>query len=231
MKYGHKINMKIEGYDEKGRGYGKIEILPGEIRNVVTPFTAQGEEIEAVFVKREYGLKICKLDKIIKPGPDRIKTSCPNAGICGGCLWQHLDYQAQLKEKERGVRELFNGLGLEGVAKPIIPAKEILGYRNRMDFCVGWNGEIGLKEYGAWNHYVNVNECQLVKPGVKEILETIRQLMKDFDLQPWDAKYFKGDIRYVVIRDGKNKAQRMITLVVHDASRLDQEARAFLSDR
>ncbi len=223
--------MKIEGYDEKGRGLGQIEILPNEIRQVVTPFTAQGDEVEATFVKREYGLKICQLDKVIQPGPDRVAAPCPHAGVCGGCLWQHLDYRAQLKEKERGVRELFAQLNLDDKIKPIIPADETLGYRNRMDYCVGWNSEIGLKEYGSWNRYVDIKECLLLKPGVKDILQIVRDLMKQFDLQPWDAKFHKGDIRYVVIRDGQNTQQRMINLVIQDASRINQEARQFLSDK
>ncbi|MFA6099502.1 MAG: 23S rRNA (uracil(1939)-C(5))-methyltransferase RlmD [Patescibacteria group bacterium] len=231
MKYGHRINMKIEGYDEKGRGFGQIEILPNEMRQVVTPFTARGDEVETIFAKREYGLKICKLDKIIQPGPDRVPAPCPHAGVCGGCLWQHLDYPAQLKEKERGIRELFAELNLSDKVKPIIPADETLGYRNRMDYCVGWNGEIGLKEYGSWNHYVDVKECLLLKPGVKDILQIVRDWMKEFDLQPWDAKFFNGDIRYVVIRDGKNTQQRMIIMVIHDAKRIDEAARQFLTSK
>lgn len=231
MKYGHKIEMRIEGYDEKGRGLGQIEIVPGEMRDVVTPFTAQEDQIEAIFAKREYGLKICTLDKIVKAGPDRVKAPCPHAGVCGGCLWQHLDYPAQLKEKERGINELFGQLDLADKIKPILPAEETLGYRNRMDFCIGWNGEIGLKEYGSWNHYVDLKQCLLLKPGATEILQIMRDLMKQFDLQPWDAKFHKGDLRYVVIRDGQFTGKRLITLVIQDATRINQEARKFLCDK
>ena len=100
-----------------------------------------------------------------------------------------------------------------------------------MDFCVGWNGEIGFKEYGSWNKYVDIKECLLMRPGVEVILRTVREWMKEFDLQPWDAKFHKGDIRYVVIRDGQNTAQRMVTLVIRDAARVDQVARQALTVR
>jgi len=229
MKYGHKIRLNIQSYDDKGRGLGEIEIVPGEIRPVVVPFAAVGDEFEAVFVKREYGVKIARLDNLIEPGPDRIQAPCPHAGTCGGCLWQHLTYEAQLKEKERGIRDLFGSLGLEAMVRPIIPAEQTLSYRNRMDFCVGWNSEIGLKEYGSWNRYVNINECLLLKPGVREILQTVRDWMRASDLQPWDAKFFAGDARYVVLRDGQNTEQRMVTVVVHDAKRVNQAARESLA--
>ncbi|MDD2785494.1 MAG: 23S rRNA (uracil(1939)-C(5))-methyltransferase RlmD [Patescibacteria group bacterium] len=242
MKFGHKINLKIESYDEKGRGVGEIEIVPGEIRPIVVPLSAKGDELEATFVKRDYGVKICKLDKIVKAGPDRVDAVCQHAGTCGGCLWQHLKYEAQLTEKERGIRELFASLGLESALKSIIPADETLGYRNRMDYCIGWNGEIGLKEYGSWNKYVDVRECLLLRGpsgpadnaennDVGRTLQIVREFMSEFDLQPWDAKFHTGDMRYVVIRDGQNTKQRMTILVVKDASRINDRARKYLIDK
>lgn len=228
MKYGHKINLKIENYDQKGRGFGKIEILPGEIRPITVPFSAEGDLLETTFIKREYGTKICKLDKVIEPGPDRIKAPCPHAGLCGGCLWQHLDYPAQLQEKMRGITELFTRLKLQEKILEIIPAEKTLGYRNRMDFAIGWNGEIGLKEYGSWNRYVDIKECLLLPSGVEKILQLIREWMKKHDLQPWDAKFHSGDVRYVVIRDGHGTKQRMVALIVFDQSRLKEESRADL---
>ncbi len=225
MKYGHKINLKIQNYDQKGRGFGEIEIVPGEIRPITVPFSAKGDLLETTFIKREYGTKICKLDKIIEPSPDRIQAPCPHAGVCGGCLWQHLDYKAQLQEKMRGITELFTRLELQEKLLNIIPAEQTLGYRNRMDFAIGWNGEIGLKEYGSWNRYVNINECLLLPSGVEKILQTVRDWMKKYDLQPWDAKFHSGDVRYVVIRDGHGTGQRMVAIIVFDQSRIQEDAK------
>ena len=241
MKYGHKLRVKVDGYDDKGRGTCTIGI-DGAGKQVVAgqgvsdtvlamPFACPGDEAEVTFLKREYGVKVCRLDTLLQSGPDRISAPCPHAGTCGGCLWQHIRYAAQLAEKEQGVESLFATFGLEDRVKPIVAAENELGYRNRMDFCVGWNGEIGLKEYGAWNRYVNIKECLLVKPGVGQILQTVRDWMKEFDLQPWDAKFHTGDVRYVVVRDGQNTEQRMITIVIHDTTRIGQEARSSLADK
>ena len=228
MKYGHKLTVKIDGYDQKGRGMAKAEIAPREVRAIAVPFAAKGDELDVTFTKREYGLKICKLDKIIKPGPDRIATVCPHAGICGGCAWQHLNYVAQLAEKERGVHELFESLKIDAPISPTLPAQDLFQYRNRMDYCVGWNGEIGLKESGQWNKYIDIKQCNLMRPGVPEILEAVREWMREFDLQPWDAKFYAGDIRYVVIRDGQNTHQRIVTLVIKDFNRINAEARQWI---
>lgn len=230
MKYGHKIKLKIQNYDQKGRGFGEIEMLPGEIRPIIVPFSAKDDLLDATFIKREYGAKICKLDKIIEPGPDRIQAPCPHAGICGGCLWQHLDYKAQLQEKMRGITQLFTRLSLQDKILEIIPAEKTLGYRNRMDFAIGWNGEIGLKEYGSWNHYVDIKECLLLPSGVENILQIIRQWMDKHDLQPWDAKFHSGDIRYAVIRDGHGTGQRMVAVIVYNQSRIPEVAKIDLKN-
>lgn len=241
MKYGHRLSVTIQGYDDKGRGTTSVgfdaagkQVDAGQgIRDaeIVVPFTCRGDSVEASFVKRDYGDKVCLLESLTTPGPDRVAAACPHAGKCGGCLWQHISYPAQTAEKERGVREVFRKLELEDRLLPIRPAGGQLGYRNRMDYCVGWNGEIGLKEYGSWNKYVDVRTCLLMSPDPSPILQIIRDWMKEFDLQPWDAKYHSGDMRYVVIRDGKNTAQRLMVVVVHDAKRITAEARTALVER
>ncbi len=231
MKFGHKLKLQIAGYDEKGRGIAKAEIAQGIERDIAVPFAAKDDELEVVFIKRDHGFKICEIDKILKAGPDRTEPVCRHSGKCGGCIWQHLKYEAQTEEKMRGVKELFGKLGLEEKVLDIIPADEALHYRNRMDYAVGWNGEIGLKETGSWNRYVDIKECHLLQPGAGEILQTVREWMLKHDLQPWDVKFHSGDVRYVVVRDGVNTSERMIIVVVADAKRLTQNAKQDLINR
>lgn len=241
MKYGHKLNVTVEDYDERGRGTciigidnaGKQTEAGQGAQNTVLaiPFTCRGDQAQVTFLRREYGVKVCGLDKLNAPGPDRVPAPCAHAGTCGGCLWQHVDYQAQISEKEKGVRGLFASFGLEDKVKPIVPAENKLGYRNRMDYCVGWNREVGLKEYGSWNKYVDVKECLLMKNPVGPILQTVRDWMATFDLLPWDAKFHTGDVRYAVIRDGQNTNQRMITIVIKDSKRVSEPARKWLAEK
>jgi len=231
MKFGHKLRVEIDGYDAKGRGTANAEISEGIERDIAIPHSAKGDELEVVFVKRDHAVKICELERIIQPGPDRITPKCQHAGKCGGCIWQHLKYEAQLEEKMHGVRELFAQIDLEDKVLDAIPAIETLNYRNRMDYAVGWNGEIGLKETGSWNRYVDIKECHLLQPGAGEILQIVREWMLKHDLQPWDVKFHGGDIRYVVIRDGVNTNERMVIVVVGDAKRLTQNAKQDLIHR
>jgi 23S rRNA (uracil-5-)-methyltransferase RumA len=129
------------------------------------------------------------------------------------------------------VNRAFEAAGHDERLTDIVRSTAQFHHRNRMDYAVGWNGEIGLKEYGSWNRYVNLTTCLLLADGVGEILQTVRDWMHAFDFQPWDAKFYTGDIRYVVIRDGQQTQQRLVTIVVKDATRLTDEAKKHLVER
>lgn len=226
MRFGHRLRGKVTGYDERGRG-----VFVAEERKIAVPFTAIGDDIEATFVRRDRGIKIAKLESIISPSPNRVTAPCPHAGVCGGCLWQHLAYPAQLDIKLGMINAAFERAGHEERVERIEPATEQFHHRNRMDYVVGWNGTVGLKEYDSWGRYVDLSTCLLLNEGAHEILRNIREWIRENDLTPWDAKHHVGDIRYAVVREGKRTGERLITIVVHSLERISESARADLTAR
>lgn len=228
MKFGDQLRGKITGFDQKGRGVFDFPLpqTPDETRNVAIPFTAPGDEVTATFVKRDQGFWIAKLASVEKPSADRVVAPCPHAGVCGGCLWQHLSYDAQLRTKKQMINLAFEKAGHEERIEDVIPSPDHLYYRNRMDYVVGWKGELGLKEYGSWNHYLDLSTCLLLDEETPRILKTMHALMSELNLEPWDAKKYTGQIRYCVIRLGKNTGERMITLIVKEANAIDEATRA-----
>jgi tRNA/tmRNA/rRNA uracil-C5-methylase (TrmA/RlmC/RlmD family) len=76
---------------------------------------------------------------------DRVEPRCPHAGVCGGCLWQHIAYPAQVAAKKEMINKAFEAAGHEERISDVIPSPEQFYYRNRMDYVVGWRGEVGLK--------------------------------------------------------------------------------------
>lgn len=234
MRFGHRIQGKVNAYDDKGRGVFELTGEDGEKtgRGVAAiPFTAVGDEITAIFMSRDRGVKLCKLETVVAPSADRTSTPCPHAGVCGGCLWQHLKYDAQLAAKLEMINRAFGQAGHAERAASVLPCPRQFNYRNRMDFAVGWNSEIGLKEYGSWSRYVDVKTCLLLGDGAGEILQQVRGWMDESDLQPWDSKFYSGDIRYVVVREGKNTSDRLIVTVVKDAARVSDAHRQSLIAR
>ncbi len=205
MKFGDRIRTTITHLDDKGCGRGD---------GMVVPFTAPGDVVEATCIKRHRGINTGRLETVTTPSPDRVPTPCPHAGVCGGCLWQHLDDTAQRRLKCERINAAFAEAGHLESIETVIPSCEQLFYRNRMDYAIGWKGEVGLKEYGSWNRYVDLSTCLLLDQETPRLLATVRDLMRDLPLEPWNAKTMTGQVRYVVIRLGKKRNERMITLIV-----------------
>jgi len=222
MKFGDRVTGNVIGYDDKGRGV---------FDSIVVPFACVGDTVTGTFMKRDKGKKIVRLEEVVSPGPDRVAAPCPHAGTCGGCLWQHIAYDAQVRLKRDMVNVAFEHAGHAERVSDVIPCETTFHYRNRMDYAVGWQGTLGLKEYGSWNRYVDLSTCLLLDEDTPAILDSVRGLMTELKLEPWDARDHHGQIRYVVIRLGKNTGQRMIMLVVSDAMRIDEAMRQTVVDR
>lgn len=230
MKFGELLQGTITRIDDKGRGVFDYTLQDGGIRPVAVPFTAIGDTIEARFAKRESGVWFGRLERILEASADRVEAPCPHAGKCGGCLWQHMAYPAQLALKERMINRALEHAEHEERIAHVEPSSETFYYRNRMDYAFGWKGELGLKEHGSWNRYLDLTNCLLLDEETPKILAFFHHFRETFKLAPWDAKTQEGLLRYVVIRLGKETGERLIILVVKNAAEITQPMRAFLQE-
>ncbi len=230
MKFGDLLQGTITRVDDKGRGIFEYPLQDGTTRSVAVPFTAIGDTIEARFAKREAGMWYAKLERVLEASADRVDAPCPHAGKCGGCLWQHLRYDAQRTLKQSMINQAFTKAGHSERIEHVEASPEIFYYRNRMDYAFGWKGELGLKEHGSWNRYLDLKQCLLLDEETPKILAFFQHFRETFKLAPWDAKTHEGLLRYVVIRLGKETGERMIILVVKDAAQITPAMREFLKD-
>ena len=208
MKFGEKVTLHIDGVDKKGRGTGMVGA-----RKAAVPFAAPGEDIEAKLVARRQGILKMDLERLITPSPHRVAPKCRYAGKCGGCAWQQLDYAYQLELKKGLMNDALDAAGLGRPIDAVEPAPAAFYYRNRMDYGVGPKGELGLKEPGRWNSYLDLEECHLLSPESVEVMTRFREWMRANAVTPWDVRTHEGYARYLVIREGKNTGQRMVTVV------------------
>ena len=87
---------------------------------------APGDVAEVRIVKPMKGYAFGKLEKLLTPGPGRVKQDCPVAGPCGGCGLRHISYAAECAAKTQFVRDAF-----ERLAKLDVPVHEVLGRPRR----------------------------------------------------------------------------------------------------
>lgn len=232
MKFGDRLHGAIQDVDQKGRGIFSFPLPqnPDETRTVVVPFTMPGDEIEATFTKRDQGQWVGALKNVTVPAPRRITPPCPHAGVCGGCLWQHMSYDAQIKLKQEKILQTFAQANISIPSFALETCSDPLFYRNRMDYVVGWRGELGLKAYGAWNRYIDLSTCLLLDKDTPEALAVVRKFFETANIEPWDAKHQTGQARYLVMRSGKFTGERLIMLVVKQASLITPAQRQAMVD-
>ncbi len=204
-----KLHQKISGTVDRLVADGSGAIPRPDGRPFLVYNTIPGEAVNATVVKRMPEGHRAALDEIVSASPDRVVPRCPYAGTCGGCKWQHVSYPRQLAEKLARLTSVAGDASpseVEGCPDPFY-------YRNRMDFVFGRDGELGMKLPDRWWATLDLETCFLLSPESVEIVNDVRAWAKSTGLPFWDSKTHEGFFRYLVIREGKNTAERMVTLV------------------
>jgi len=204
-----------------GRGVGRVN---GFV--IFVDDTAPGDRLRARLrtVKKSYAE--AEPVSIAEASLERTAPRCPHFGPCGGCLWQHLDYTAQLRAKQAIVEESLRHLGgLDRLSvRPIIGMDEPWHYRNKMEFSFHPEGWLGLHRRGRWDDVVDLSTCFLQSPRTVEILGEVRQFVRAHGLPCYDARTHQGLLRHLVIREGRATGELLVAVVT--ASPQFSQARA-----
>lgn len=131
-------------------------------RVVFVPFGIPGEKVKIRIVNDKKKYARGELVEILEPSPQRIEPRCQHFGTCGGCHYQHISYENQLKIKQRILRDQLERIGrLENpVIEPVVPSPKIFNYRNYVQFKIGQNKRLGFYRHDK-NGVLEIEECHL----------------------------------------------------------------------
>jgi 23S rRNA (uracil1939-C5)-methyltransferase len=204
------VDVRIDRMSYGGRGVGRVD---GFV--VFVADAAPGDLVRARLVKVKKAYAEAEPVRVDEPSPDRVTPRCPHFGPCGGCLWQHLDYGAQLRAKEAILAESLRHLGgLGDVAlEPVIPNEEPWYYRNKMEFSFQPEGRLGLHRRGRWDEIVDLQTCFLQSPRTVEILAEVRTFIREAGLTCYDPRTHQGLLRHLVVREGRNTGDLLLAVV------------------
>ncbi len=217
MKKNDLFTVTIEDMSEDGAGIGRTDGYTWFVKDAVI-----GDVVEAGVTKMKKNYGFARLAKIITPSPCRVEPKCPVARQCGGCQLQAMSYEEQLRFKERKIRNNLSRLG--GIPADQIPMEPIMGmedpwrYRNKAQFPFGKNknGEIITGFYAGRTHAIIEHEdCLLGIEENKEILDIIRNFMKEYKIKPYDETTHTGLVRHALIRKGFATGELMVCLVIN----------------
>lgn len=228
LKKGSEVELEIQSTAFKGKGVAKANGLA-----VFIPNTVPGDRVKARVVKRKKKYREAKLLEVLEPGPQRIDPRCRHAKVCGGCSWQHVTYEEQLRFKREQVQDHMERIGgLKNLeVKPTLGCEKIFYYRNKMEYSVGhkrWlsREEIEREEFvsdrcfaaglhapGRFDKILNLQECHLQDPVSYQILDFVRNYCIEHEIEPYNTIDNKGFMRNVVIRTSHHTADLMVNLV------------------
>ena len=220
--------IKIHGLGSSGEGVGKLDELIVFVEGALP-----GEEVLAEIDTRKKNYAVGRLVEVVKKSSQRVEAFCPLYKDCGGCQLQHLSYPAQLKWKRQQVVDAIERIGKLEIIRneelgirnfslttnhqSLITVFETLGmdnplrYRNKMQFPVGKNLQIGCYARGS-HKIIDTQSCMIQNLANDKILAAVRNVAKKFNLQPYNEDTHKGFLRHVMGRVGFG-GELMIVLV------------------
>lgn len=126
--YHEEVELRVDDLSNLGVGVGRID---GWV--VMVPFALPGERVRARIWCNHKNYSEADLVEVLEASPERVEPQCGLFGACGGCQYQHLAYEAQLKWKQRQVRELFARLaGVEVMVEATHASPQTYGYRSKL---------------------------------------------------------------------------------------------------
>ena len=207
------LELRIESLAFGGNGVARLEGfvlfvrrgLPGDlVRARVTKVKRSHAEAETI--------------ELLEPGPSRVEAPCPYFGTCGGCRFQDLAYEVQCEAKAAQVKDaLVRIAGIsEPPLEPIIPAEEIYGYRNKLEYSFSSTPEgpaLGFHVAGRWDELLPIERCLLTTELGNSIRAAAVDWAREEMLEPYDQKEKRGYLRHLVVREGRNTGQALVMLV------------------
>lgn len=205
------IQLHIDGVTSEGSGVGRYD---GQAVFVANSFI--GDELLVHIIKAKKTYAVGKIVKIIKPSEDRIEIDCPYFSQCGGCVYRHINYEAEKRIKTAKVKDAFLRL-----AHLDVPVKEIvtcdsIRYRNKAEYPVSreLNG-VNIGFYASRTHrIVDAQDCLLQPKEFAKIVESIREWIFNNHITTWNSENCEGLLRHIYIRKGFSSGEIMVCLVV-----------------
>ena len=141
---------------------------------VFVPYVIDGESVSASITREHKKFLEAELETIITASPHRVEPRCPYFGRCGGCVYQHIEYEHQLALKWRQVKETLRRIGglKEPPMRPLIPSPIEYGYRNRITVHVR-DGVIGFFRRES-NKLLAIERCPIARDEVNAKLADLR---------------------------------------------------------
>jgi 23S rRNA (uracil-5-)-methyltransferase RumA len=216
MKKGQIYEGVIESveFPNKGKVY-----IPEEDKKVIVKNGVPGQKVRLSVNKIRKGKAEGRLLEVLEKSPMEIESPCPHFGACGGCTYQNLPYEEQLRMKEEQIHQMMDeAVDGEYVWEGIKASPRKAEYRNKMEFSFGDEYKdgplaLGMHKRGSFHDIVNVANCQIVDEDYRKILVCTREWAESTGLPYYHRMRHTGVFRHLLVRKAVKTEEILIDLV------------------
>ena len=207
-------NVEITGVAAEGKSIARVDDLV-----VFIPYGAPGDVVNIKLDKKKRSYAEAHIVDMVKPSPDRVTPACEHFGVCGGCKWQHIPYESQLRYKRDQVVDALTRIAKVEIPEvnPTLGSKETFCYRNKLEYtfsCKCWitfedlrsgreitdRNALGFHIPGAFDKVLDIKKCWLQDDLSNRIRLFVRQYALAKGYEFYDIKAQQGLMRTLMVR-------------------------------
>ena len=214
--------IKIESVAAEGKSLARIKFRPDDESAIVTfiPYGAPGDIVDIKVDRKKHSFAEAHILRIVEPSPVRIEPACSHFTICGGCKWQHMPYEEQLKWKQQQVVDALQRIAKVEIPEisPILGSHQIWGYRNKMEYTFSnkkwrtWeevksgkdftdsSNALGFHIPGSFDKVLHIDKCHLQDEEGDRIRNFIYSYAESKGYTFYNIRENSGLLRTLMIR-------------------------------
>jgi len=217
-------NIEITGIAAEGKALTRVDDMV-----VFVPYCVPGDIVDLQVTRKKHSFMEAKVLRMIRPSEHRCEAVCKHYGTCGGCKWQILPYEEQLKWKQQQVMDNLTRIGKVELPEisPIIGSQHVYQYRNKLEFTfadhqwltteemkqgVPFTPGLGFHIPNCFDKVLNIDECHLMPEINNRIRNTIRQWAVAHDMTFYNERSHQGQLRNMMIRTNQ-QGEVMLILI------------------
>lgn len=215
-------SVTIESVAAEGKAVVKVRLREDDEKPIVVfiPYGAPGDIADVQIDRKKHSFAEGRITRLLTPSDKRTEPKCRHFSICGGCKWQHLPYEEQLKWKQRQVEDALTRIAKVRLPEicPILRSRRIWEYRNKMEYTFSnkkwrtWeeiksgceftdsSDALGFHIPGAFDKVLHIQECMLQDNLGNRIRNYIYKFAIDNGLPFYDIRNNQGLLRTLMIR-------------------------------
>ena len=237
-------NIEITGIAAEGKALARVDDMV-----LFVPYCVPGDIVDIQVTRKKHSFMEGRVERIVKPSPVRCEPVCKHYGECGGCKWQILPYEEQLRHKQQQIVDNLTRIGKIELPEisPILGSKEVYEYRNKLEFTfsdrkwLSWDTiraagglenvdnthGLGFHIPNCFDKVLDITECHLMPDINNRIRNGIREYARGLGITFYNEHSHEGQLRTLILRSN-HKGEIMLIVVWADEP--DMRVMAYIRD-